>query len=84
MHPLRPVRAAAEAAEPEKGAWFLQQQRASGPLEGSETPCTAVQNLPGLEVDMVTYTTMADAFSKAYLSRCDVQLAESDTAGWQA
>eukprot|EP00439_Symbiodinium_sp_Y106_P077957 s1258_g16.t2 len=42
------IRAAAEAAEPEQGAWFLEQQYASG-----------------LEVDVVAYTTVADAFSKA-------------------
>ena len=49
-------------------------------MNGSAWLC----NLPGLEVDVVAYTTVADAFSKAYFSDCEVQLAWSAAAGWQA
>ena len=50
------------------------------PMNGSAWLC----NLPGLEVDVVAYTTVADAFSKAYFSDCEVQLAWGAAAGWQA
>ena len=65
-------RAAAEAAKPEQAVWLLQHQRAAGLalFRKLEFWCARSHAASGLEVDMVSYTSVASAFAKAGPGNC--------------